>query len=170
MSAAASAAAQLVPRHGAAFELPRQGLGRRQRPAGDRDLLHALRAQVDAGELGHLAGAEDEDAQAGEVPEDLLGQLDRGVADRDRAFAESGFVAHALADRERGVEQPMGHGAGEVEVARRGVGRLHLAENLRLADDERVEAGGDAEEVARRVDAAMAVEVLGAARAGSRPW
>ena len=162
--------AQILPRHGAAFELPRQVLGRRQRPAGDGDLLHALRAQVDARELGHLAGAEDEDAQAGEVPEDLLGELDGGVADRDRAFGEPGFVAHALADRERGVEQPMRDGAGEVEVARRGVGRLHLAEDLRLADDERVEACRDAEEVARGVDAAMAVEVLGAGAPSSRPW
>ena len=49
--------------------------------------------------------------------------------------------------------------AGEAEVARRGVGRLHLTEDLRLADDQRVEAGGDAEEMARRVDAAVAVEV-----------
>ena len=127
---------------------------------------HALRAQVDARELGHLAGAEDEDAQAGEVTEDLPGELDRGVADRDRTFGEPGFVPHALADREGGVKQPMGHGAREVEVARGGVRRLHLAEDLRLADDERVEACRHAEEMARGVDAAMAVEVLGQAARG----
>ena len=57
----------------------------------------------------------------------------------------------------------MGHGAREVEVARGGVRRLHLAEDLRLADDERVETGRHAEEMARRVDAAMAVDVLGQA-------
>ena len=130
--------------------------------------LHALRAQVDAGELGHLAGAEDEDAQAGEVAEDLPRQLDRGVADRDGAFGEPGFVPHALADREGGVKQAMGHGAREVQVARGGVRRLDLTENLRLADDERVEAGRHAEEMARRVDAAVAVEVLGEARRGRR--
>ena len=31
------------------------------------------------------------------------------------------------------------------------VGLLHLAEDLRLADDQRVEPGGDAEQVARGV-------------------
>ena len=42
-----------------------------QRAAGDGDLADALRPQVHAGELGHLAGAEDQDAQAGQVAEDL---------------------------------------------------------------------------------------------------
>ena len=62
------------------------------------------------------------------------------------------------------MEQAMGDGAGEAEVARRGIGRLHLTEDLRLADDQRIEARGDAEEMARRVDAAVAVEVLGQPR------
>ena len=124
--------------------------------------------QVDAGELGHLAGAEDEDVQAREVAENLLGELDGRVADRHGALGEAGFVAHALSDRERGVEESMGHGAGEAEIARRGIGRLHLTEDLRFSDDERIEARGDAEEMARRVDAAMAVR-CSASRAGSRP-
>ena len=132
--------------------------------------LHALRAQVDARELGHLAGAEDEHAQAGEVAEDLLGELDGGVAHRHGAFGEPGFAADALADRERGVEQPMRDGAGEVEVARRRVRRLHLAEDLRLADDERVEArrrrGRDGGRRRRR-DGSRGAR---SARAGSRPW
>ena len=68
-----------------------------------RDLLDALRPQVDARQLGHLAGAEDEDAQPGEVPEDLPGELDRGVAHRHGAFGEPGLVPDALADRERGM-------------------------------------------------------------------
>ena len=102
-------------------------------------------------ELRHFAGAEDEDVEAGEVTENLLRQLDRGVADRDRAFAEAGFVSDPLADGERGMEQAMGDGAGEMEVARRGVCGLHLTEDLRLADDQRIEPGGDAEQVPRRV-------------------
>ena len=93
MSAAASAAAQLLPRHRAALELPREASAGRERPARNRDLLDTLRPQVDAGELGHFARAEDEDVQAREVTENLPGQLDRGVADRDCALGEPGFVA-----------------------------------------------------------------------------
>ena len=47
---------------------------------------------------------------------------------------------------------------------------LHLAENLRLADDERVEAGGDAEQVPRRVEVGDVVEVRRERRARSTPW
>ena len=36
---------------------------------------------------------------------------------------------------------------------------LDLAENLRLADDQRVEAGGDAEQMARRVEVGHVVDV-----------
>ena len=164
MSAAASAVRSSCHATARPSSCRARALGRRQRPARDRDLPDTLRPQVDARELRHLARAEDEDAQPRQVAEDLPGELDGGVADRDGALGEAGFVAHALADRERGVEEPMGHGAREAEVARRGVGRLDLTEDLRLSDDERIEAGGDAEEMARRVDAAMAVEVLGQPR------
>ena len=87
-------------------------------------------------ELGHFPSAEDEDVEAREVTKNLLGQLDRGVADRDRAFCKPGFVSDPLAYAKRGMEQAMGDGAGEMEVARRGVCGLHLAEDLRLADDQ----------------------------------
>ena len=55
----------------------------------------------------------------------------------------------------------MRHRAGELQLARGRVGSLDLTKNLRLADDERVEAGRDAEEMPRRVDPAVAVQVLG---------
>ena len=45
-----------------------------------------------------------------------------------------------------------------------GVGVLHLAEDLRLADDQRVEAGGDAEQMARGVGAAVHDTRCGATR------
>ena len=109
--------------------------------------LDALRAQVHAGELGHLPGAEDEHVEAGKLAEDLSRQFDRRVADRNGALAEAGFAAHALADAEGGVEQAMRHRAGEVQLARGRVRRFDLTEDLRLADDQRVEARRDAEEV-----------------------
>ena len=164
MSAGRERWAKLGPRNRAAFELPRQSFGGRERATRDGDLVDALRAQVDAGELGHLAGTEDEHVPPGEITEDLPRQFDCRVADRNGALAEAGFAAHSLADGEGRMEQAMRHRAGELQLARGCVGRLDLTKNLRLADDERVEAGRDAEEMPRRVDAAVAVQVLGETR------
>ena len=44
-------------------------------------------------------------------------------------------------------------------VAGRRVGVLDLTQDLRLADDQRIEAGGDAEQMPRGVGAAVHVEV-----------
>ena len=43
--------------------------------------------------------------------------------------------------------------------ARYGVRLFHLTENLRLADDQRIEAGGDAEQVPRRLGVVEGEEV-----------
>ena len=48
-----------------------------------------------------------------------------------------------------------------MEIARGRIGGLDLAENLGLADDERVESGGNAEQVAGRVRAAPVIQVFG---------
>jgi hypothetical protein len=150
-----------APRHGAPLQLPRQRFRRCQRPARDGDLLDLLRPQVDAGQLRHLAGAEDDDAQSGEIAEDLPRQLDRRVADRHGAFAEAGLAVNALAHGERGVKEPVRDRAGKVQVARGRVRRFHLSENLRLADHQRIEPRGHAEQVPCRVDAAMRIEMPG---------
>ena len=47
---------------------------------------------------------------------------------------------------------------------------LHLAENLRLADDQRVEAGGDAKQVPRGFEVGELVDVRRAETARSMPW
>ena len=84
----------------------------RERAARDRDLADVLRLQVHAGQLGHLARAEDQRRSARELAEDLLRQRDRRVADRHRALAEARFGAHALADAEGRMEQPVRERAG----------------------------------------------------------
>ena len=124
------------------------GLGGRERPAGDRDLADLLRAQVLAGELRHFAGAQDQHVQAREVAEDLAAERDRRVTDRDGPFAQPGLGPHALADGEGGVEQPGRDRARVLQSARGRERLLHLPENLRLADHERVEPGGHPEQMA----------------------
>ena len=82
-----------------------------------------------------------------EAAEDLPRERHRRKADRHGALAERGFGAHALADAEGPVKQLAQQRAGAVSLGRRLERVLHLAEDLRLADDERVESGGDAEQM-----------------------
>ena len=113
------------------------------------DLPDLLRLQVHAGQLGHLAGAEDQHVEPLQVAEDLLRQRDRRVADRHGAFAEAGLGAHALADGERRVNSRLVSAPVTWRSLAFGVRVLDLAEDLRLADDQRIEAGGDAKQVPR---------------------
>jgi len=58
------------------------------------------------------------------------------------------------------MEQPVCQGCGELSVARDAVRGFDLAENLGLADHERIQPRGDFEQMARGIRAAMHVEVL----------
>ena len=95
---------------------------------------------------------------------------DRDRADRHGAAADRGLGAHALAGRERLAEEAVHERAGRVLHQRELVRALHLPLDLGLADDHRVEAGGDAEQVARRVGRCAASRGGRPARsAGCRP-
>ncbi len=141
MSAATQGGIDTIPRHGQAVEPGGQALRALKRPARNRDLPDMLGPQMNAGELGHLAGAENQHRAPLQVAENLLGECNRGVADRDGAFAEPGLRADPLADGECGMKQPIRERGGELPVARDGVGRFDLTQNLRLSNDERVQPG-----------------------------
>ncbi len=53
------------------------------------------------------------------------------------------------------MEQAIEQRARAVLLGGDGVGVFHLSEDLRLADDERVEAGGDAEQLPHRLVAVL---------------
>ena len=150
---------EIGPGHDRAADLRGQRLGVRRGAAADRDPLRLLRGEVPRRQLGHLAGADDQHRGVLQVAADLARQAERRVADRHRALGQLGLAAHALAGGERGVEQAVEERAGRVLIGRRGVGLLHLAEDLRLADDQRIEPGGDAEQVAGGVGLGAGVDV-----------
>ena len=83
-------------------------------------------------------------------PKIFLRQRGGREADRHRALGERRLGAHPLADGERPREHLVEHRADGALVGRCRVRLLHLPEDLRLADDERVEAGRHAEQVLRR--------------------
>src|SRR6185436_14301761 len=115
--------------------------------AGDRDLADALRAQMLGGEAADLAGADDQHAPAIEAAEDLPRQRDRRKTDRHRAFAKRGLGPYTFADAERPTKELAEHRPCAAASRRRLERALHLAENLRFANNQRIETGRDAEEM-----------------------
>ena len=168
MSAAASASRRCVPGDDASVHFARQHLAAILPSRGDGRARHVL-VEVHRAEPRHLAGAEDHEVLLAQVAEDLAGERDRRVAERDRALGEPGIGADTLADGEGAMEQAVDHAAGAARLAGGLVGVLDLPEDLRFADDERIESGRDPEQVAGGVGVGCARTGCRRCRRGSRP-
>ncbi len=133
-------------------------LGARQRAVGDDEPRHAGLGEVARDQLDGFAGADQQRRGRTELGEDVTRELHRREGDRHRVLADRGFGAHLLRDREHVVHHPGKVGADGAGVARRGEGRLDLAEDLRLAHHHRIEPAGDLDQVAQGLGAAQAVQ------------
>ena len=98
----------------------------------------------------HVAGADDEHAASGKRAEAVGGELDGGVADRRRAPPDRRLGAGPLAGAQGMAEQQVERRADAAAVDGGLPRRAHLAEDLALAEDQRVEPGRDLEQVGRR--------------------
>ncbi len=160
MSASLELRRQLLEADGAAAE----ALGEPDRAVvaavGDEDGLDAAGGERARGQLGRLAGADQQHAALGEVAERPLRELDGDRRDGDRALADPGLGADPLAGGERAAEEPVEDRAGRALDQRELVGALDLALDLGLAEDHRVEPGGDPEEVAGGLEPRVGVEAL----------
>ena len=122
------------------------------------------------GQLGRLAGADDQHVAVGEVAVGVQREVDGDRGDAVAALADRRLGAHALARLERRAEELVGQRAGRARVERELVGALDLALDLGLADDHRVQPADDAVQVARGVAVAQrvdALEQLGRAQPGA---
>ena len=137
--------------------------------AGNGQAADSAVSQVQPDELPHRARADDERAAGGEVAELALRELDGDRRDGDGMTGDLGLGAHAAAGLDRLLEEPVQHRAARALFQREPVRGAHLAQDLRLARDERVEAGRDAKEVAGRLLVLVAEErVAGAEQAQLR--
>ena len=109
---------------------------------------------------GHLAGADAQQRLVVEPLEDLPRVIHRDAGDAHPAFGDRRLVHHLLANRRRALEQGVEQRAGGLELSREVVGTQHLAEDLRLAEDHRIERGGDREEVLDDLPVGLVVQVL----------
>ena len=117
-----------------------------QRPVRDDRDVRSARHEVTRRRLADLPGTEHEHPPAGEIVEDLL--RERGGRGRHRggAFADRRLEPDTPPGVERLAEELVEERAGRAGLER----GPHLAEDLALTRHERVEAGGDAEEMQRR--------------------
>ena len=112
------------------------------------------------GQLRHLARAHQHRGLVAERIEDLARETHRDRADRDRAVADQGGLAHAFGDLKGLVKCAMEHQPDRRGLRRLRVCEFQLAKNLRLANDHRVEARADAKQMADRVAPAEVVQRL----------
>ena len=99
------------------------------------------------GERAHRAGADDEHGAAGQAADPLLGAVEGDGDQRGAGPVDAGLGVHPLADPQRPLGDRVQRAADGALVARQRVGGPQLAEHLGLADDHRVQAGGDGEQV-----------------------
>ena len=117
---------------------------------GDREQARLARREVGRRELDHLARADEQHLGLAQVLEQLRGEANRRRRHADRVGADLGRRAHFLGDRERALEHLLQRAAERAGAARLAHRLLQLAEDLRLAEDHRIEAARDPERVARR--------------------
>jgi hypothetical protein len=127
----------------------------------NEEIGNAAIAQCGDDLLADGAGAEDECGVAGELAEDTLGEFDACGGDGHRAHAELSFGADALADFESALEKAVQNGAGGALFVGDLVSVADLAEDFGFAEEHRVEAGGNAEEVADGIAVVVMVERAG---------
>lgn len=118
-----------------------------QGAVGDHDTLDAQVMQVASDQGDGFTGADQQRLAALQVTENLFGQAHGGERDGHRVFTDGGVGAHLLGRIERSLEQTAKQRADGASLAGHGVGGFHLAEDLRLAQHQRVEPCGDAHHV-----------------------
>ncbi|RMR97186.1 hypothetical protein ALP74_200479 [Pseudomonas coronafaciens pv. garcae] len=104
--------------------------------------------QVSGDQSNGLARTDQQGLTALQVTENLFRQTDGRKCHRDRVFADSSIGTHLLGSAERGLKQTPQQRTDGAGFTGNGIRGLHLAENLRLAQHQRVQPRGHAHHVA----------------------
>ncbi len=127
---------------------------------GDKDGSRAVRKQMACGQFAHLPGADQVDASCPcSDAENLLGELDRDRGDGDRRAPTAVSVRTRLATAKARVSKGSSWRVHGSDGAGRGIGFFHLAQNLGLAHDHRIETGRDPEDMADGLRFAKFIDV-----------
>src|SRR5262245_58841986 len=139
---------QPVPPDGLPTALRGHGIGLLGAAVGDHDLPRPESAQVLESEPAHLAGANDQDRLVVEMVEHLTHIIDRDTGHGSVPLRDPGFRADALGRLLGVLQASVERRPGRAESQPGLKGRLHLAGDLTLPEDQAVEACGHPEQVA----------------------
>ena len=153
-------AAVVLETDGAGLETIRQFHRLLEGAVGDHQAVHAVLHQVAHQRFTHGAGADDHDGLFLQPVENAPGQIHRHRAHGHRPVGDARVLPHPLGHGEGAVEEPVEDAADGARLLRDGVVLLQLTEDLWLAHDHGVEAGGHAEDVPHRVLACVVVELV----------
>src|SRR5579885_1756219 len=143
-------AVPIAPRNDLTAELLREFEGALLRAIHEIEMSDAAVTQLRNDLFADGTGAEHQSRTRAELSENALGQLHAGGSGGHGPSAEFRFRAHALADFERALEEPVQHGAGRAKFMRPAIRFANLAENFRFTKQHGVESRGDAEEMTNR--------------------
>lgn len=103
--------------------------------------------QMARDQRNRLTGTDQQRTAALQIAENLFRRAHRSKRHRHRVLADRSIGTHLLGGIERRLKQPPQQRTDGAGLAGHGVGRFHLTENLRFAQHQRIEPGGDAHHV-----------------------
>ena len=111
-------------------------------PVRKKNVLGASRNQVAGRQFGHLARAYDIHSPVSQRAENLFCQLHGNSRNRNTRAADGRLRAYPLGHRKRPRKQGLQSRMHCAQAARHGVSFFDLSQDLRLAHDHRIQAGG----------------------------
>jgi hypothetical protein len=156
-----SAAAEFLQAHGLRADLGRQDFCPGQGAVGDDHALDACGGEVPRGQGDHFPGADHQRRVLAQVREHAPREAHRRGCHRYGIGADLGFGAHPLGGGKRRLEQLVERRTRAARFLRHAIGVLQLTENLRLAQDHRIQSRGDVESVFDRALGLVDVQARG---------
>ena len=125
----------------------------------DRDPLRARPGEICGTQFDHLAGANEEHALVRHPLENALGKMHRRRRHRHDVRPDRRRRAHFLRDGKSVLEQFVQQRAHRPSLFGTAGSVLHLTEDLRLAEDHRVEPARDAKDMPDRIALRIGIEI-----------
>ena len=136
-----------------------EGLRVLQCPVRHQQALDLCIHQVSRGELDRIAGANQQHRRLVKPRKNLARQSHGSKSDGHRVCPYPRVGAHALGHRKSLLEQSVERIAQAARITRGLPCFLYLAQDLWLAQDHRIQAGGHAKQVSNRIGVVMPVQI-----------
>ncbi len=137
--------------HRLGTELLRQFTRPAQRSVGNHNAPHARLDQVPGHQFNRFTGTDQQRIAGRQVGKNMSGEVDRRVGNRDRVFADGGVCTHPLGQGKDLLEQAAHVRTDRARFGSDSVGRLELAEYLRLSQHHGVQPAGHFHHVPQRI-------------------